>query len=66
MVFFLLSDFMYVMVSIPLSSMISVTIGSRFYSVEDFFTKCEQIRRKLQICSHLLKKSSTRNLLFAQ
>ena len=27
-------------------------------SIEDFFSKCDQIRRKLQIWSHLLNKSS--------
>ena len=29
------------------------------FSVKDFFSKCRQIRRKLRICSHLLKKYST-------
>ena len=27
------------------------------FSVKDFYSKCDQIRRKLRICSHLLKKS---------
>ena len=27
------------------------------FSIKDFFSKCDQIRRKLQIWSHLLKKS---------
>ena len=31
-------------------------------SIKDFFCKCEQVRRKLQICSHLVKKSLMRNL----
>ena len=26
------------------------------FSIKDFFSKCDQIRRKLQIWSHLLKK----------
>ena len=27
------------------------------FSIKDFFSKCDRIRRKLQICSYLLKKS---------
>ena len=27
------------------------------FSIKDFFSKCDQIRSKLQIRSHLLKKS---------
>ena len=34
------------------------------FSVKDFFNKCDQIRRKLRIWSHLLKKSSMENLIF--
>ena len=33
-------------------------------SIKDFYRKCEQIRRKLRICSHLLKKSIMENLMF--
>ena len=29
------------------------------FSIKDFFSKCDQIRRKLRVCSHLLKKSLT-------
>ena len=61
---FLLSGFMYMLVSITLSSIISVTIRSKFHSVVDFCTKCEQIRRKPQICSCLLKKSSAKIFTF--
>ena len=32
--------------------------------IEDFFSKCDQIRKKLQIWSHLLKKSLVENLIF--
>ena len=32
------------------------------FSVNDFFSKCEQVRRNLRICSHLLKNSITENL----
>ena len=34
------------------------------FSIEDFFSKYEQIQRKLQIWSHLLKKSLMENFLF--
>ena len=34
------------------------------FSITDFFSKCDQIRRKLQIWSHLLNKSLMENLIF--
>ena len=34
------------------------------FSIKDFFSKCNQMRRKLQIWSHLLKKSLMENLFF--
>ena len=34
------------------------------FSIKDFFSKCDQIRRKLRIRSHLLKKSLMENLIF--
>ena len=33
-------------------------------SIKDFFSKCDQIRMKLQIWSHLLKKSLMENFIF--
>ena len=33
-------------------------------SVKDFFSKCDQIRKKLLIWSHLLKKSIIENFIF--
>ena len=33
-------------------------------SIKDFFSQCDQIRRTLQILSHLLKKSLTKNFFF--
>ena len=33
-------------------------------SIKDFFSKCDQIYRKLQIWSHLLKKSLMENFIF--
>ena len=35
----------------------------KFY-IKDFFSKCDQIRRKLRIWSLLLKKSLTENFIF--
>ena len=34
------------------------------FSIKDFFSKCDQIHRKLQILPHLLKKSLTENFIF--
>ena len=34
------------------------------FSIKDFFSKCEQIRKKLLIWSHLLKKSLIKNFIF--
>ena len=34
------------------------------FSIKDFFSKCDQICRKLRIWSHLLKKSLMGNFLF--
>ena len=36
----------------------AVTAQKTKFSIKDFFVKCDQIRRKLWIWSHLLKKSS--------
>ena len=33
------------------------------FSIMDFFSKCDQIRRKLRISSHLLKKSIIKNFI---
>ena len=40
------------------------TAHTKKFSIKDFFSKCDQIRRKLQIWSHLLKKSLTENFMF--
>ena len=34
------------------------------FTVKDFFGKCDQIRRRLQIWSQLLKKSLKENFIF--
>ena len=36
------------------------------FSITDFFSKCDQIRRKMRIWSHLLKTSLMENLIFVQ
>ena len=34
------------------------------FSIKDFFSKCDKIRRKLRICSYLLKTFLTENFVF--
>ena len=34
------------------------------FSIKHFFSKCDQIRRKLRIWSHLLKKYLMENFIF--
>ena len=34
------------------------------FSIKDFFSKCDRIRRKLRIWLHLLKKSLMENFIF--
>ena len=41
-----------------------ITAQKMKFSIKDFFSKCDQIRRKLQIWSHLLKKSVMENFIF--
>ena len=36
------------------------------FSLKDFFSKCDQIRKKLLIWPHLQKKYSVENLIFLQ
>ena len=42
----------------------NVTAQKMKFSIKDFFSKCDQIRRKLLIWPHLLKKSLTENFIF--
>ena len=44
--------------------MITFTTQKMKFSIKDFFCKCDQIRRKLRIWSHLLKKSFMENFIF--
>ena len=40
------------------------TVQKIKFSIKDFFSQCDQIRRKLPIWSHLLKKSLMENFIF--
>ena len=42
----------------------SFTAQKTKFSIKDFLSKCDQIRRKLRIWSHLLKKSLMENFIF--
>ena len=41
------------------------TAQKKKFSIKDFFSKCDQIRRKLRIWSHLLKKFLMENIFCA-
>ena len=43
---------------------LSGTVQKMKFSVKDFLSKCDQIRRNLRIWSHLLKKSLMENFIF--
>ena len=42
----------------------NLTAQKMKFSIEDFSSKCDQIRSKLRIWSHLLKKSLMENFIF--
>ena len=42
----------------------AVTAQKKKFSIKDFVSKCDQIRRKLRIWSHLQKKSLMENFIF--
>ena len=44
--------------------LVLVTAQKVKFSIKDFYSKCDQIRRKLWIWSHLLKKSLLKNFIF--
>ena len=44
--------------------MIDDTAQKMNFSIKDFFSKCNQIRNKLGIWSHLLKKTLMKNFIF--
>ena len=43
---------------------ISSTAQKMKFSITDYFRKCDQIRRKLRIWPHLVKKSLMKNFIF--
>ena len=55
-----ISDF----VSRSLSNILCDTTQKMRFSIKDSFSKCDQIRKKLWIWSHLLKKSLMGNFIF--
>ena len=42
----------------------AVTAQKMKFSINDFFSKCDQICKKLRICSHFLKKSLMESFIF--
>ena len=46
------------------SATTTITAQKMKFYIKDFFSKCAQIRRKLRIWSHLLKKSLMQNFIF--
>ena len=45
-------------------SQINRNPSTKKFSIKDFSSKCDQVRRNLRVSSHLLKKSLMRNLIF--
>ena len=45
-------------------SWLSFMLHKKKFSIKHFFSKCDQMHRKLRICSHLLEKSLIENLGF--
>ena len=43
---------------------VSSTARKMKFSIKNFFSKCDQIHRKLRIWSHLLEKSLMENFIF--
>ena len=48
------------------SSIFKLKIFKMKFSMKDFFNRCDQIRGKLQIWSHILKKSLMENSIFCE
>ena len=44
---------------------LATTTEKMKFPIKDFFSKCDQIRRKLRIWLHLLKESLTENFIFS-
>ena len=61
---FLFMIYIKILLRNSLMSRNSLTAQKIKFSLTDFFSKCDQIRRKLRIWSHLLKKSVMENFIF--
>ena len=48
----------------PLFDINNIAAQKMKFFIKDFFSKCDQIHRFLQVLSHLLKKSLMENLFF--
>ena len=49
------------------NSMLVLSLHKKWkFSIKNFLSKCDQIRKKLRIRSHLLKKSLMENFIFLQ
>ena len=59
-----LSNFAWFFYFVPFIFSGIVTAQHIKFSIKGFFSKCDQIRRKLPIGPHLLKKSSMENFIF--
>ena len=53
-----------VLQKIRVLEIVSITAQETKFSIKNFYRKCDQIRRKLRIWSHLLKKSLMENFIF--
>ena len=51
-------------IHIQRDSIVTLSSQKMKFSIKDFFSKCDQIRRKLRIWSHLLKKPLMENFIF--
>ena len=52
------------MFSASLTLVVGYSHSTKKFFFKDFFSKCDQIRRKLRIWSHLLKKSLMETFIF--
>ena len=62
--YFVDMKYMSVVIAERQNSFDMITAQRMKFSINGFFSKYDQIRRKLQIWSHLLKKSLMKNFIF--
>ena len=60
LVFLFFFPFFFVAAVVP----VTIAVHKMEFSIKDFSSKCDQIRRKLRIWSNLLKKSLMENFIF--